>query len=167
MVTMIKENSEKSIKKVVQIADDACNKLNENLAILREVNNKIATPSIVKLFSQFSPVRDKRSIAILAELREELKKVSGFKIVAEKILNTTIQQTFKLAVEKGFNKRLDAVIKRNILFANARKNINENEILTFCHYDEQPQKFNVNSGEITIYLNNRIKAKNTNENEKD
>lgn len=150
------EDQENIIKAVFEMAQNACDLLNDNLTALREVarNDALINEMVTKNFSLYSnQMSDKRAILMKFQIVEFWRTATPFKIVSKTMILEKFAEVWRgLKNSKKFHFQIDYPIYRMLLANRVNAYIGEIKLIEFCHLDENTQTFEYDETQLKSYI---------------
>ncbi len=156
---MKNEEKDKILKDVEGIINKACNILNHNYKIIKEVtSDKLINEMVVKNLSLYtSYYNDRRAKILKAEILDFWKTQTNFKLISQNTLLDKFSDIWKKLKSSGFKFKIDDVIFKLILASAGRGYISENKVIELCHLNDQTKTFEYDFKDVEKYVNSRFK----------
>lgn len=154
---MKKEEQEKIIKAVLDVAKMACDILSENYKTLIEITPQkamLVNEMVTKNFSLYSnQMSDKRAILMKFQIVEFWRTATPFKIVSQTMILEKFAEVWRgLKKSKKFHFQIDFPIFRILLANRVNRYIGEIKLIEFCHLDENTQTFEYDETKLKSYV---------------
>ena len=156
---MENDDKDRILKDVEGIINKACNILNHNYNIIKEVtSDKLINEMVVKNLSLYtSYYNDRRAKILKAEILDFWKTQTHFKLISQTTLLDKFSDIWHKLKSGGFKFKIDDVIFKLILASAGRGYISENKVIELCHLNDQTKTFEYDFKDVEKYVNSRFK----------
>lgn len=158
ITAMKNDEKDKILKDVEGIINKACNILNHNYKIIKEVtSDKLINEIVVKNLSLYtSYYNDRRAKILKAEILDFWKTQTSFKLISQNTLLNKFSDIWHKLKSSGFKFKIDDVIFKLILASVGRGYISEIKVIELCHLNDQTKTFEYDINEVEKYVNSRL-----------